>query len=346
MSDPIRIAVLMGGASSEHDVSLASAAAVIDALDPGRYAVTAVRISREGVWSVDERPVTIARSGAGTPALVFLDGGAPSRGLDVVFPVLHGPNGEDGTVQGLLECAGVAYVGAGVAASAVAMDKALFKDVLRANGIPTPDWVVVSDSRWRDDPAGVRARVAAAVAYPAFVKPARLGSSVGISRVAGPEDLDAAIELALRHDPKVLVERGISGREIEVGVLGEADPVASPVGEIGYDGDWYDYETKYQPGRMRLDVPAAIPAEIADRARGLALRAFEVAECRGLARVDFFLADDGEVLLSELNTMPGFTPTSVYAALMGAGGIEYRDLIDRLVALGIARHERARAYLG
>lgn len=346
MSAPTRIAVLMGGASSEHDVSLASAAAVIAALDPGRYAVTPVLISRGGVWSADERPVTIARGAGGAPELVFLDGSAPSRALDVVFPVLHGPNGEDGTVQGLLECAGVPYVGAGVAASAVAMDKALFKDVLRANGIPTPDWVVVGDARWRADPAEARARVAAALTYPVFVKPARLGSSVGISRVAGPGELDDAIELALRHDPKVLVERGIAGREIEVGVLGEDDPVASPVGEIGYDSDWYDYETKYQPGRMRLEVPAAIPAEIADRARGLALRAFEAVECRGLARVDFFVADDGEVLLSELNTMPGFTPTSVYAALMGAGGIAYGELIDRLVALGIAQHEHAAAYLG
>jgi D-alanine-D-alanine ligase len=345
MSAPTRIAVLMGGASSEHDVSLASAAAVITALDSARYAVTPVHISREGVWSADDHPVTIARGADGSPELVFLDGAAPPRGLDVVFPVLHGPNGEDGTVQGLLECAGVPYVGARVAASAVAMDKALFKDVLRANGIPTPDWVVVGDGLWRSDPAGVRARIAAALAYPVFVKPARLGSSVGISRVSDADELGDAIELALRHDPKVLVERGISGREIEVGILGEDLPVASPVGEIGYDGEWYDYETKYQPGRMRLDVPAAVPAEIADRARGLAVRAFEVLECRGLARVDFFLADDGEVLLSELNTMPGFTPTSVYAALMGAGGIAYGDLIDRLIALGMAQHERDTAYL-
>jgi D-alanine-D-alanine ligase len=346
MSTPTRIAVLMGGASSEHEVSLASAAAVIAALDPARYEVTPVLISREGVWSADERPVTIARGADGAPRLVFLDAATAPRELDVVFPVLHGPNGEDGTVQGLLECAGVAYVGAGVAASAVAMDKALFKDVLRANDIPTADWVVISDAAWRADPDAARARIAAHLTYPVFVKPSRLGSSVGISRVAEPGELDAAIELALRHDPKVLVERGISGREIEVGVLGEDEPVASPVGEIGYDADWYDYETKYQPGRMRLELPAAIPVEAADRARALALRAFDAVECRGLARVDFFLSDDGEVLLSELNTMPGFTPTSVYAALMGAAGIGYGDLIDRLVAIGVARHERAGAYLG
>ena len=240
MSQPTRVAVLMGGASSEHDVSLASAAAVIAALDPSRYEVTPVRISREGVWSTDGGAVTIARGPDGAPLLIDLGGGAPHP-LDAVFPVLHGPNGEDGTVQGALECAGVPYVGAGVAASAVAMDKALFKVVLRQAGIPTPDWVTVTEERWRADPAGVRVQVAEDVGYPAFAKPARLGSSVGISRVADAGELDAALELALRHDPKALVERGIRGREIEVGVLDGDAPLASPVGEIGYDAEWYDY---------------------------------------------------------------------------------------------------------
>lgn len=345
MSARTRVAVLMGGASSEHDVSLASAAAVIDALDPGRYAVIPVRISRDGVWSAGDDTVTLARGPGGEALLVSLDGGAP-RALDVVFPVLHGPNGEDGTVQGALECAGAAYVGAGVAASALAMDKALFKGVLASAGIPTPEHTVVTHLKWRDDPDGVRARVAREVGYPAFSKPARLGSSVGISRVADAGELDAALDLALRHDPKALVERGVCGREIEVGVLGEPVPVVSPVGEIQYDAEWYDYETKYQPGRMRLSVPADIPAEAAERARELALRAFTAVECSGLARIDFFLRDDGEVLLSELNTMPGFTPTSVYAALMGAGGIGYADLIDRLVALGVARAQVARSFAG
>lgn len=345
MSDRTRVVVLMGGASSEHDVSLASAAAVVDALDPDRYDVTAVRISREGVWSAGGRPVALARDGDGVP--VLLDVGGPGAApVDVVFPVLHGPNGEDGTVQGLLECAGVPYVGAGVAASAVAMDKDLFKCLLCQAGIPTAEWVTVTDARWRQDAEAVRELVAREVGYPAFVKPARLGSSVGISRVARPEDLDAAMELSLRHDPKALVERGISGREIEVGVLGEDPAVASPVGEIAYDAEWYDYDTKYQPGRMRLEVPADIPESVTRTAQDLALRAFHAVECAGLARVDFFLADDGRVLLSELNTMPGFTPTSVYAALMGAGGIGYADLIDRLVALGVDRSARTRAYLG
>jgi D-alanine-D-alanine ligase len=341
----MRVAVLMGGASSEHDVSLASAAAVIDALRAGGHTVIPVRISREGAWSVDGLPVTIARTSAGAPAVMSLEGVDPHP-VDVVFPVLHGPNGEDGTVQGLLECAGVPYVGAGVAASAVAMDKDLFKCLLCQAGIPTADWVVATRRRWESEAAVVRAEVDRRIGYPVFVKPARLGSSVGISRVAGADGLDAAVELALRHDPKVLIERGISGREIEVGVLGGDDPVVSPVGEIGYEGEWYDYRTKYTPGMMDLRVPAQIPAAAAERARDLALRAFRAVECDGLARVDFFLADDGEVLLSELNTMPGFTPTSVYSALMEASGIAYEELIGRLLSLGIARAEQARRYLG
>jgi len=341
----MRVAVLMGGASSEHDVSLASAAAVMAALDPRRYEVIPVDISRQGVWTVDGGVVGVARGGDGEPLLVSLNGGA-HRPIDVVFPVLHGPNGEDGTVQGALECAGVPYVGAGVAASAIAMDKAFFKGVLCEAGIPTPEHVVVTVAEWEGDAPAVRARVAEAVGYPAFVKPARLGSSVGISRVATAADLDAAIDLALRHDPKALVERGISGREVEVGVLGEARPVVSPVGEISYDAEWYDYEAKYTPGGMRLQVPADIPAPVTARVQELALAAFEAVECAGLARADFFVDDDGQVLLSELNTMPGFTPTSVYAKLMGAGGIGYGDLIDRLVALGVARAEHARRFAG
>lgn len=341
----MRVAVLMGGASSEHDVSLASAAAVIAALDARRYEVIPVNIARDGVWTVDDSVVAVARGADGGALLVSLNGGR-HRPIDVAFPVLHGPNGEDGTVQGALECAGVPYVGAGVAASAIAMDKAFFKGVLCEAGIPTPEYVVVTVAEWEDDAPGVRARVAEAVGYPAFAKPARLGSSVGISRVASEADLDAALDLALRHDPKALVERGISGREVEVGVLGEARPVVSPVGEISYDAEWYDYEAKYTPGGMRLQVPADIPAAVAARVQDLALAAFAAVECAGLARVDFFVDGDGRVLLSELNTMPGFTPTSVYAALMGAGGIAYGDLIDRLVALGMARAEHARRFAG
>ncbi len=338
-----RIAVLMGGRSSEHEVSLASAAAVIAALDPARFEVIPVLISPEGAWSVDGAPVAVVPGVDGTGRLASLNG-RPDRAVDVVFPVLHGPHGEDGTIQGALETAGIPYVGAGVAASAVAMDKAMFKAFLAHEGIPTPEHAVVTAAEWRSDPGAVRARVAEAVGYPAFCKPARLGSSVGISPVPGEEYLDAALDLALAHDSKALVERGISGREVEVGVLDGEPPFASPVGEITFEGDWYDYETKYVPGRSRLEVPADLPAEVAGRARELALRGFAAVGCHGLARVDFFVEPDGTVLLSELNTMPGFTPTSVYARLMEAAGIAYPDLVGRLVDLGVARAAEARRY--
>lgn len=338
------MAVLMGGRSSEHEVSLASAAAVIAALDPARYEVTPVLISAEGAWSADGEPVALVPGADGRGRLASA-GGGPDRPLDVVFPVLHGPYGEDGTVQGALETAGVPYVGAGVAASAVAMDKAMFKVFLRDAGIPTPEHCVVTVEQWAQAPARARARVAEAVGYPAFCKPARLGSSVGISPVPDAAALDAALELAFRHDPKALVERAVSGREVEVGVLGEAEPLASPVGEITFDGDWYDYDTKYVPGRSRLQVPADLPEATAARARTLALRAFAAVDCAGLARVDFFVEEaTGEVLLSELNTMPGFTPTSVYARLLEAAGVAYPDLVSRLIDLGIARAADARRY--
>jgi len=340
-----RVAVLMGGRSSEHEVSLASAAAVLAALDPERYEVIPVLISREGGWSVGGAPVAVAPAPGGSPVLASLDGG-PERPIDVVFPVLHGPNGEDGTVQGALEIAGAPYVGAGVAASAVAMDKALFKVLLQGAGIPTPEHCVVTAAEWEARPGDARARVAERVGYPAFCKPARLGSSVGISPVPGPDALADSLALAFHHDPKALVERAIAGHEVEVGVLGEPEPVVSPVGEISYDSEWYDYATKYEPGRSRIAVPADLPEAVGGRVRELALRAFEAVECAGLARVDFFVEDGGEVLLSELNTMPGFTPTSVYATLMEAGGIAYADLVDRLVELAVARAADARRYAG
>ncbi|MGD9696520.1 MAG: D-alanine--D-alanine ligase family protein [Thermoleophilia bacterium] len=339
-----RVAVLMGGRSSEHEVSLSSARAVIDALDPARYEVVPVLISQEGDWSVDGRPVAIAPGPDGTGRLVRLDGG-PAETLDVVFPVLHGPNGEDGTVQGLLETAGLPYVGSGVAASAVAMDKALFKVLLRDAGIPTPEHRTASRAEWAADPAAVGRRIADGVGYPAFCKPARLGSSVGISPVPTPADLASSLELAFRHDPKALVERAVTGREVEVGVLDGDEPVVSPVGEILYEGDWYDYDTKYLPGRTRVQVPADLPAAVSERARELALRAFRAAECSGLARVDFFVTADGEVLLSELNTMPGFTPTSVYAQLLDGAGVPYAEVVERLIELGISRAAAAREFL-
>jgi D-alanine-D-alanine ligase len=221
----------------------------------------------------------------------------------------------------------------------------MFKVFLRDAGIATPEHWVVTDAEWRARPDDVRARVAERVGYPAFCKPARLGSSVGISPVPDEDDLERALALALRHDSKALVERAVDGREVEVGVLGEEEPVVSPVGEITYDSEWYDYATKYEPGRSRVEVPADLPGPVSERCRELALRAFRAVDCAGLARVDFFVEGD-EVLLSELNTIPGFTPTSVYAKLMEAGGIAYPDLVDRLVDLAIARAAEARRYAG
>lgn len=346
MSRPVRVAVLMGGQSSEHDVSLRSAGTISAALERTGHEVLPVHISRDGVWRIGDAVVTLGRAADGRGVLVALDS-AERWETDVVFPALHGPNGEDGTVQGLLECAGVAYVGAGVTASALAMDKVLFKDVLRTAGIPNADHVVVTAQAWDADRDAARALVADGVGYPCFAKPARLGSSVGVSRVGTPEELDDAMALALRHDPKVIVERAVvGGRELEVGVLGGDPPLVSPPGEVGYAGDWYDYSTKYDAGKMTLTAPADIPAEAAALMRDLALRAFAAVECEGLARADFFLCADGSVLLSEINTMPGFTPTSAYEALMAAGGTGIDELVVRLVALAVGRAERQRAFLG
>ncbi|MFN8123566.1 MAG: D-alanine--D-alanine ligase family protein [Thermoleophilia bacterium] len=333
-----RVLVLMGGRSSEHDVSLSSARSVMAALDPERHDPIAVLIDREGAWTRDGRGVALCPGPDGRGVLVPLEGGSPEP-VDVVFPVLHGPFGEDGTVQGLCEMAGLPCVGAGVAASAIAMDKALFKHLAFQAGIPVADAVVVTAGDWADDPDRIR-RASAELGDVVFVKPARLGSSVGISRVTGPEGLDDAIRLALDHDERILVERGVRGREVEVGVLGDHELVVSPPGEISYDAEWYDYETKYQAGRAELRVPADLPHVVAERARDLAERAYRAVGCEGMGRIDFFVTDDGEVLVSELNTIPGFTPTSAYPSLMGAAGIGYSELVTRLVDLAVARAER------
>jgi len=333
-----RVLVLMGGRSSEHEVSLSSARSVMAALDPDRHEPIAVVIDREGAWTRDGRGVALCPGPDGRGVLVPLEGGTPEP-VDVVFPVLHGPFGEDGTVQGLCEMAGLPCVGAGVAASAIAMDKALFKHLAQRSGIPVADAVVVTAGDWADDPDRIRA-ASAALGDVVFVKPARLGSSVGISRVTGPEGLDDAIRLALEHDERILVERGVRGREVEVGVLGDHELVVSPPGQISYDAEWYDYETKYQAGRAELRVPADLPHEVAERARELAERAYRAVGCEGMGRIDFFVTDAGEVLVSELNTIPGFTPTSAYPSLMGAAGIGYSELVTRLVDLAVARAER------
>jgi len=338
LSRRIRVAVLAGGRSSEHDISLASARSVLGALDPDKYETATIAIDRAGRWELesgDGEPRNKLSQGSPTETLPVLADSTPAQVLgsvDVVVPVLHGPFGEDGTVQGLLELAGVPYVGAGVAASALCMDKDLFKAVLRDRGIP-----VARNATLRlGDP------VANPFGYPVFVKPARLGSSVGISKAHDPDELDAAVALARRHDEKVLVEEFVAGTEVECGVLGNVDspPVASVVGEIVPHAEWYDYAAKYDEGGSDIVVPARIPEEAAARVQALAVDSFVATECEGMARVDFFLRDDGEVVVNELNTIPGFTETSVYARLFEASGIPYASLLDRLIELALERHER------
>jgi D-alanine-D-alanine ligase len=334
----LRVAVLAGGRSSEHEISVASAASVVAALDPGRYETTTIAISRDGRWQLGaasqaELDVGGAESLETVETLPVVADSPPAEALgriDVALPILHGPFGEDGTVQGLLELAGIPYVGAGVAASALCMDKDLFKAVLRDRGIPVARNVTLRDG----DP------VRHAFPYPVFVKPARLGSSVGITKVNGENELEAAVELARRHDDKVLIEELVPGTEVECGVLGNRDPIASAVGEIVANADWYDYSAKYDDGGMELIVPARVPLEAIEQVQRLAVESFVATECEGMARVDLFVRPDGEVVVNELNTIPGFTATSVYAKLFEASGVPYAELLDRLIQLALERHER------
>jgi D-alanine-D-alanine ligase len=330
----IRVAVIAGGRSSEHDISVASARSVLDALDPERYETTTIEIERSGRWQVGPGSAGVLEAPrSDTETLPVLADSAPARALeqvDVALPILHGPFGEDGTVQGLLELAGIPYVGAGVAASALCMDKDLFKAVLRDRGIPVARNVTLREGDTIEQP----------FAYPVFVKPARLGSSVGISKAHDEEELEAAVELARRHDDKVLIEELLDGVEIEIGVLGNRDPIASEVGEIVAHAEWYDYSAKYDEGGMDLLVPARIPPEARERARSLAVESFVATECEGMARVDMFALKTGAVVVNEINTIPGFTATSVYAKLFEASGISYAELLDRLIELALERHER------
>ena len=331
MSSRVRVAVLAGGRSSEHDISVASAQSVIAALDPERYETVVVEIDKRGRWELSTGTPELASASVETLPVVASSAPAATLGqVDVVLPILHGPFGEDGTVQGLLELAGVPYAGASVAASALCMDKDLFKAVLRDRGIPVARNVTLRDGDAPEHPFD----------YPVFVKPARLGSSVGISKVSSADDLAAAVELARRHDDKVLIEEGVPGVEVECGVLGNRDPVASLVGEIVAHADWYDFSAKYDEGGMDLIVPARISEEATDRVRQLAVDSFVATECEGMARIDFFVRPDGEVVVNEINTIPGFTSTSVYAKLFEAAGVPYDELLDRLIALALERHER------
>ena len=326
----MKVAVLAGGRSSEHEVSLNSAASVRAAVAAAGHEVLAVTIERSGEWTFDGEPVGL-RPGGGL------------LGADAVFPVLHGPFGEDGTVQGLLELLDVPYVGAGVLASSLCMDKVMFKDVLAASGVPQVPYVGVREQRWRARPDDVR-RELSALGLPVFVKPARLGSSVGIAKVTSEDELGPALEAAFAHDGLVIVEGFSNGIEVECSVLGNLDPAASVPGEIVLkEADWYDYEAKYTPGAMDLVVPARLPEPVLEEVRRLAVDTFLRVGCAGLARVDFFVEDGERVLVNELNTMPGFTATSVYPQLWEASGLPMPQLCDRLLALALERFEAERA---
>ena len=359
-----RVAIVFGGRSSEHAVSCSTAAGVLQAIDREKYDVVPIGIAKDGRWVlVDDDPAPLRLAPGHTPevdgsgtgvlvplattdrALTVLEPGQPPRALgdvDVVFPLLHGPFGEDGTIQGFLDLSDIRYVGSGVLASAAGMDKHYMKVIFAGHGLPVGPYVVITDRQWLVDRAAAMASVAA-LDFPVFVKPARAGSSMGITKVKSPANLEAAIEVAREHDPKVIIEAGIVGRELECAVLqshGTAAPRTSEVAEIAVHGDheFYDFEAKYLlEDDVDLRCPADLPREVSDEVRRLAAAAFDVLGCEGLARVDCFLAEDGQVLINEINTMPGFTPLSMYPRMWDATGVSYPELIDELISLALER---------
>lgn len=360
MAERIKVGVIFGGRSGEHEVSLMSAASVMKALDPEHYEVVPIGITQEGRWLAgpgayaalgSEAPALPALGGdasrasilpePGSRALVALEGQAtpvPMGSVDVVFPVLHGTYGEDGTIQGLLELADIPYVGAGVCASAAGMDKAVMKTLFRAADLPIADFEALLRSQWERDREGTLDHLIDRFGLPCFVKPVNLGSSVGISKARHRDELARALDFAARYDRKLLVEQFIPCRELECSVLGNDDPVASVVGEVCPSREFYDYRAKYVDGTSELFIPANVPEPISERVRELAVAAFRSIDCAGLARVDFFLTPTGEVYLNEINTMPGFTSISMYPKLWEATGLSYSDLLSRLVDLALERY--------
>ena len=352
----LRVGVLFGGRSGEHEVSLASAASVIRGLDLDKYEPVPIGITKDGHWLIGEGAAKmlpdILKSGrrvmlAADPteaALVPLDRGAGAQRFDVMFPVLHGTFGEDGTIQGMLELAGLPYVGAGVLGSAIAMDKDVAKRLCQEAGIPVVPWVSVQRWQWEKDPAAVKAEIEAKFEYPVFVKPATLGSSVGMNKVHTAEELAPALNFAAEYGMKILVEKAMIAREIEVSVLGNLEPQASVPGEIVPHREFYDYTAKYLEDGTQLLIPADLKPAQVRRVQSMAIDAFRALELSGMARVDFFLEKTGgKILLNEANTIPGFTSISMYPKLWEASGIGFRELIDRLIELAMEmHHEKAR----
>jgi len=354
----IRVGVIFGGRSGEHDVSLQSARSVMAALNPDRYEVVPIGITRDGRWLTGDVMAALAEGSQTTrPATLLPDPQSSAlmqvelaemkpaalsavAELDVIFPVLHGPYGEDGTVQGLLELANLPYVGAGVVGSAVGMDKGIFKHVMVANELPILPWRLVLRKAWTTRPPAVLDEIEAGFHYPVFTKPANLGSSVGISKCCNRDELAAGLAEAARYDRRIIVEQGVNARELEVSVLGNDEPVASVVGEIRPHRQFYDYIAKYISDDSELIIPAEVEPAVAGQARAMALRAYQAIDCAGLARVDLLLdKDSGRLYINEVNTIPGFTAISMYPKLWQATGITYPELLDRLVELALERHE-------
>ncbi|WP_376797671.1 D-alanine--D-alanine ligase family protein [Thermogemmatispora sp.] len=360
----LRVGVIFGGRSGEHEVSIASATSIIEHLDPNKYEVVPIAITQEGRWLLGAGPQHLLAaereqtSGGLSESLAVTLPGDPTVGhlvplsqperpeqvatagqLDVIFPVLHGTYGEDGTLQGLLEMAGVPYVGCGVLGSALGMDKEKMKMIFQAVGLPIVDYLVYRRHEWERDPVSIVAAIEARLGYPSFVKPANLGSSVGISKAHNRAELEQAIALAAEYDGKIIVERGIDCRELECAVLGNDEPLASVVGEIIPSNEFYDYRSKYIDNRSQIVIPADLPPESAELVRHYAVKAFLALDLSGLARVDFFLEKaSGQLYVNEVNTMPGFTTISMYPKLWQASGLSYEQLLDRLIELALERH--------
>ena len=354
MKRKTRVGVLFGGRSAEHEVSVTSARSMLEAIDRDKYELVMVGISKQGQWLAAADAQHLPVSGAveedglmpvvldylGTGELVAQDGGGAGQAVDVIFPLLHGPYGEDGTMQGLLELANVAYVGAGVVGSAVGMDKELMRRVFCAEDLPQVDYEVVRRARWERDRAAVLQHLEERFDYPVFVKPVNLGSSVGVGKARDGAGLELAIDEAAQYDYKVMVEADAAGcREVEVAILGNEDPQASVVGEIVPGNDYYDYNAKYVDDNSDLIIPARVSPRTQELIREMGVRAFQAVEAWGLSRVDFFVREGDEAIyINEINTMPGFTPISMYPKLWEVSGVSYRELIDRLIALGLERY--------
>lgn len=361
--EKINVMVIFGGKSGEHEISLISATSIIKAMDKDKYNITTVGITKDGIWKLYKGPIDEIQSGnwekivdkaekeegfisnmcllptsRGEGRLVL--GNGERQKIDVIFPVLHGPYGEDGTIQGLFEMMSVPYVGAGVLASAVAMDKAVAKKLLEADGIPQAEYDIIIFNQYKEDGAEIIDRIEDRFEYPVFVKPANMGSSVGITKAYNRQDLQEAIDLAGKYDRKIVVEETIVGREIECAVLGNDNPIASLPAEIIPSADFYDYKDKYISGTSQFEIPAKLDESTSEKIRNMAIKVYRLLDCTGLARVDFFLENESNrILLNEVNTMPGFTKISMYPKMLEATGIKYEDLIDKLIALAIERQD-------